>query len=41
MAKPSGEKPHMVFLDANVLIAGSSFSRWVYEVLSHALKGAF
>jgi len=41
MAKPSGEKPYRVFLDANVLIAGSSFPRWAYEVLSHALKGGF
>ncbi|GFP23649.1 hypothetical protein HKBW3S44_01721 [Candidatus Hakubella thermalkaliphila] len=41
MAKPSGERPPRVFLDANVIIAGCSFPRWSYEVLSHALKGDF
>jgi predicted nucleic acid-binding protein len=30
-----------VMLDANVLIAGSVWPRWPYEVLQHALSGGF
>lgn len=30
-----------VFLDANILIAGTVWPRWPYEVLQHALKGGF
>lgn len=39
MAKP---RPDIrVMLDANVLIAGSVWPRWPYEVLQHALSGDF
>ena len=34
------EKPR-AFLDANVLLAGSAFPRWPYEVLEHAADGDF
>jgi predicted nucleic acid-binding protein len=34
----SSDKPR-VLTDANVLFAGSSFPRWPYEVLQHALAG--
>lgn len=34
------EKPR-VFLDANVLLAGSAFARWPYEILEHATNGDF
>jgi predicted nucleic acid-binding protein len=30
-----------VMVDANILIAGSVWSRWPYEVLQHALRGDF
>lgn len=30
-----------VFVDANILIAGSVWPRWPYEVLQHALKGDY
>lgn len=30
-----------VFVDANILIAGSVWPRWLYEVLQHALKGDY
>jgi predicted nucleic acid-binding protein len=30
-----------VMVDANILIAGSVWPRWPYEVLQHALKGDF
>lgn len=30
-----------VMVDANVLVAGSVFPRWPYEVLRHALRGDF
>lgn len=30
-----------VMIDANVLIAGSAFPRWSYEVLQHALRSDF
>ena len=30
-----------VMLDANILIAGSVWPRWPYEVLQHALRGDF
>lgn len=30
-----------VFLDANILVAGSVWPRWPYEVLQHALKGDY
>ena len=30
-----------VFVDANILIAGTVWPRWPYEVLQHALKGDF
>ena len=30
-----------VFLDANILIAGSVWPRWPYEVLQHAARGDF
>ena len=39
MAKP---RPDIrVMLDANVLIAGSVWPRWPYEILQHALRGDF
>ncbi len=38
MAGP--HKPR-VFIDANVLLAGSAFPRWPYEVLEHAADGDF
>jgi len=34
----SSDKPR-IFTDANILFAGSSFPRWSYEVLQHALAG--
>jgi predicted nucleic acid-binding protein len=30
-----------VFVDANILIAGTVWPRWPYEVLQHALKGDY
>ncbi len=39
MAAPP-EKPR-VFLDANILLAGSAFARWPYEILEHATDGDF
>jgi predicted nucleic acid-binding protein len=30
-----------VMVDANILIAGSVWPRWPYEVLQHALRGDF
>lgn len=30
-----------VFVDANVLFAGTAFPRWPYEVLRHAAAGDF
>jgi predicted nucleic acid-binding protein len=39
MAAPP-EKPR-VFVDANVLLAGSAFPRWPYEVLEHATDEDF
>jgi len=30
-----------VAVDANVLVAGTAFPRWSYEVLQHALKGDY
>jgi putative PIN family toxin of toxin-antitoxin system len=36
-------RPHSlrVMLDANILIAGSVWPRWPYEILRHAVKGDF
>ncbi len=39
MAAPP-EKP-LVFLDANVLLAGSAFARWPYEILEHGTNEDF
>jgi predicted nucleic acid-binding protein len=39
MAGP--ENKVRVFIDANVLVAGSAFPRWPYEVLRHAALGDF
>ncbi|MGQ9626243.1 MAG: PIN domain-containing protein [Anaerolineae bacterium] len=39
MANPL-KKPR-VFIDANVLLAGSAFPRWPHEVLQHATDGDF
>jgi len=41
MARPSGKRPPRVMLDANVLVAGSAFPRWAYEILGHALNDDF
>lgn len=30
-----------VMVDANVLVAGSAWARWAYEVLQHAVKGDY
>ncbi len=30
-----------IFLDTNILLEGSAFPRWPYEILQHALKGDF
>ncbi len=38
MAKQPGKSPR-VFLDANILISGTVFPRWPYEILQHGLKG--
>ncbi len=34
-------KTYRVFLDTNILMSGSAFPRWSYEVLQHGLKGHF
>ncbi len=34
-------RPLRVMVDATVLIAGSAFPRWPFEVLQHALRGDF
>ncbi len=39
MADPP-DKPRTM-IDANILLAGSAFPRWPYEVLQHALDGDF
>ncbi len=39
MASPRS-KPS-VFVDANVLLAGSAFPRWPFEVMEHAADGDF
>lgn len=39
MANPN-DRPR-IFTDANILFAGSSFPRWSYEVLQHALAGDY
>lgn len=38
------DQPHpklRVMVDTNILIAGSVWPRWPYEVLQHSLKGDF
>ena len=40
MANPPRKKPR-VFVDANILLAGSAFPRWPHEVLAHAADGDF
>jgi predicted nucleic acid-binding protein len=37
----NSNKKYRVFLDTNILLSGSAFPRWPYEVLQHALKGDF
>jgi putative PIN family toxin of toxin-antitoxin system len=34
-------KKYRVFLDTNILLSGSAFPRWPYEILQHALRGDF
>lgn len=36
----SASKPR-VLVDANILLSGSAFPRWPYEVLQHAIEGDF
>jgi predicted nucleic acid-binding protein len=40
MANPPRKKLR-VFVDANILLAGSAFPRWPHEVLAHAADGDF
>lgn len=37
----AAQRKPRVFIDANVLLAGSAFPRWPYEVLEHAIDGDF
>ncbi len=38
----AGDRPDLrVFVDANILVAGSVWPRWPYEVLQHALKNDY
>lgn len=39
MVRPP-DKPRTM-LDANILLAGSAFPRWPYEVLQHAIEGGY